>query len=109
MKVTSCSNCSEGISLQIHGTHSLYSLSSYLPIHLGTTIGHLIDKIIDKDMNHFLFLPYTTGGLFKGCGEDIYVVSTPLHQQIGTLLAMPYRISTLQMPCHINTKYIQGD
>ena len=31
------------------------------------------------------------------------------HQQKGTLLAMPYRISTLQMPCHINSKYIQGD
>ncbi len=32
-----------------------------------------------------------------------------LHQQKGTLLAMPYRISTLQMPCHINSKYIRGD
>jgi len=26
-------------------------------------------------MDHFLFLPYTTGGHLKGCGEDIYVVS----------------------------------
>jgi hypothetical protein len=31
------------------------------------------------------------------------------HQQKGTLLAMPYRISTLQMPYCINSKYIQGD
>jgi hypothetical protein len=34
---------------------------------------------------------------------------TIVHQQKGTLLAMPYRISTLQMPYHINSKYIQGD
>ncbi len=31
------------------------------------------------------------------------------HQQKRTLLAMPYRISTLQMPYHINSKYTQGD
>ena len=35
--------------------------------------------------------------------------STGRHQQKRTLLAMPYRISTLQMPYHINSKYIQGD
>ena len=31
------------------------------------------------------------------------------HQQKRTLLAMPYRISTLQHPLPINSKYIQGD
>jgi hypothetical protein len=34
---------------------------------------------------------------------------TNIHQQKGTLLAMPYRIATLQMPYHINSKYLQGD
>jgi len=32
-----------------------------------------------------------------------------LHQQKRALLAMPYRISTLQHPLPINSKYIQGD
>jgi hypothetical protein len=32
-----------------------------------------------------------------------------VHQQKRTLLAMPYRISTLQHPLPINSKYIQGD
>jgi hypothetical protein len=31
------------------------------------------------------------------------------HQQKGTLLAMSYRISTLQMPYHIKSEYIKDD
>src|SRR6266851_3896613 len=37
------------------------------------------------------------------CKSDIV---DAFHQQKGTLLAMPYRISTLQMPYYINSKYI---
>ena len=35
--------------------HPLTAQSTY-PLHLNTTIGHLIDKIIEKKMHHFLFL-----------------------------------------------------
>jgi hypothetical protein len=37
---------------------------------------------------------------------SLYMAS---HQQKRTLLAMPYRLSTLQHPLPINSKYIQGD
>ncbi|KIO24938.1 hypothetical protein M407DRAFT_8674 [Tulasnella calospora MUT 4182] len=37
----------------------------------GTTIGHLIDKIIARQMHHFLFLPYTREGRWKGCGDHL--------------------------------------
>ncbi|KAL4074253.1 hypothetical protein V8B97DRAFT_1914313 [Scleroderma yunnanense] len=41
------------------------------PLRQGTTIGTLIDKIIDKKMHHFLFLPYTLEGRWKGCGDHV--------------------------------------
>ncbi|KAF9512518.1 hypothetical protein BS47DRAFT_1244696, partial [Hydnum rufescens UP504] len=54
-------------------THCMVHCHTY-PIHQGTTIGNLIDKIIDNKMHHFLFLPYTIGGHWKGCGDHTYVL-----------------------------------
>ncbi|KZT04198.1 uncharacterized protein LAESUDRAFT_751269 [Laetiporus sulphureus 93-53] len=50
-----------------------FSAAHYLtyPLRQGTTIGTLIDKIIDKKMHHFLFLPYTSESRWKGCGDHI--------------------------------------
>lgn len=41
------------------------------PLHEGTTVGHLIDKILELKMHHFLFLPYTAQGRWKGCGDHV--------------------------------------
>ena len=41
----------------------------------GTTIGMLIDKAIEREVHHFLFLPYTAEGRWKGCGDHVYVLS----------------------------------
>jgi len=42
-------------------------------------------------------------------GLEVLIEHALSHQQKGILLAMPYRISILQMPYYINSKYIQGD
>ncbi|ETW82201.1 hypothetical protein HETIRDRAFT_427309 [Heterobasidion irregulare TC 32-1] len=37
----------------------------------GATIGDFIDEVLERDMHHFLFLPYTASGHWKGCGDHI--------------------------------------
>ena len=48
--------------------HRTYTLAA------GTTIGALIDTIVNKNMHHFLFLLYTDDDRFKGCGHHLCVL-----------------------------------
>ncbi|KAK0194719.1 hypothetical protein F5146DRAFT_978197 [Armillaria mellea] len=41
------------------------------PLRQGTTIGTLIDKVVQRNMHHFLFLPYTAESRWKGCGDHL--------------------------------------
>src|SRR6266404_8539163 len=49
--------------------HFTYSL------HEGTTIGYLTNMIVQLKMHHFLFLPYTSQGRWKGCRDHVNVLS----------------------------------
>jgi len=53
----------------------------------GTTIGILIDKIIERKMHHFLFLPYTSELLWKGCGDHAYALKL-FYSILGTILML---------------------
>lgn len=62
--------------------HLTYRLSQ------GTTIGMLVDKIIDRKMHKFLFLPYTSEGRWKGCGDHAYVAFQFDSNLISTMLTL---------------------
>jgi len=39
------------------------------PMQDGITIGELLDAAITRNMHHYVFLPYTIEGRWKGCGD----------------------------------------
>jgi hypothetical protein len=59
----------------------------------GTTIGHFIDQIIALKMHHFLSLPYTVHGRWKGCG-----VSGDRVNVLSIRFPTPKTILTLCLP-----------
>ena len=73
------------ISHYFPGVYTINLLDYTWPTHLAVyhltfpicqgTIGTLINKVMELNMHHFLFLPSTADGCWKGCGDHLYVLS----------------------------------